>query len=304
VSSRGPLVSKTVITAALTGVLATRKQCPAIPYTPREIGEEAKRAAEAGAAIVHIHARTPDGAPDWNVDTFAQIFSEVRARTDVIINFSTGAVGIDAVERVAHIRELRPEMAALNMGSMNYAMYSEKSKSFYHDHVFANPFKDIQFFLETMNEAGVRPEMECFDAGHIGNTRPLLDMGVLKAPLQFSLIMGVLGGIPGTTRHLIDQVDSLPDGAHWQVIGISLNQWPLVAAAITLGGNVRVGLEDNFYLEEGRMAGSNGDLVEKAARLCRELGRGVASVAEARAQLSLDSEPRPAPTMGRSGPAS
>jgi len=294
---------KTIITAALTGVLSTRKQCPAIPYTPREIGEEAKRAADAGAAIVHIHARTPDGAPDWSVDTFAEIFSEVRTRTDAIINFSTGAVGIDAAERVAHIRELRPEMAALNMGSMNYAIYSEKSKTFHHDHVFANPFKDIQFFLETMNEAGVRPEMECFDAGHIGNTRPLVDMGVLRAPLQFSLIMGVLGGIPGTTRHLIDQVDSLPPGALWQVIGISLNQWPLVAAAITLGGNVRVGLEDNFYLEEGRMAGSNGDLVDKAARLCRDLGREVASVSEARAQLSLDTEPRPAPTMGRSGGA-
>jgi uncharacterized protein (DUF849 family) len=172
---------------------------------------------------------------------------------------------------------------------MNYAIYSEKRKVFYHDHVFANPFHDIQFFLETMNAAGVRPEMECFDAGHIGNTRPLIDMGVLQAPLQFSLIMGVLGGIPGTTRHLVDQVDSLPARSHWQVIGIGLNQWPLVAAAITMGGNVRVGLEDNFYVEEGRMARSNGELVEKAARLCGDLGRGVASIAEARSQLGLKS---------------
>src|SRR5579864_5607864 len=135
---------KVVITAALTGVLATREQCPAIPYTPREIAGEAKRAADAGAAIVHIHARTPDGGPDWSVETFAEIFSEVRARTDVIINFSTGAVGIDPAERVQHISRLRPEMAALNMGSMNYAIYSEKKKTFYHDHVFANPFKDIR----------------------------------------------------------------------------------------------------------------------------------------------------------------
>jgi uncharacterized protein (DUF849 family) len=134
--------------------------------------------------------------------------------------------------------------------------------------------------------------MECFDAGHIGNTRPFIDMGVLKPPMQFSLIMGVLGGIPGTTRHLVDQVDSLPNGSHWQVIGISLNQWPLVAAAITMGGNIRVGLEDNFYIEEGRMAASNGELVEKAARLCRDLGREVASIAEARSQLGLDAEPR------------
>jgi 3-keto-5-aminohexanoate cleavage enzyme len=291
VSSRGPL-TKTVITAALTGVLATREQCPAIPYTPKEIAEEARRAADAGASIVHIHARKPDGGPDWSVETFAEIFAEVRARSDVVINFSTGAVGIPPEERIAHIRDLRPEMAALNMGSMNYAIYSEKRKVFLHDHVFANPFRDIQLFLETMNKAGVRAEMECFDAGHIGNARPFIHMGVLEPPLQFSLIMGVLGGIPGTTRHLIDQVDSLPAGSHWQVIGISLNQWPLVAAAIPMGGNVRVGLEDNFYIEEGRMAGSNGELVEKAARLCRDLGREVASIAEARSQLGLSPSPR------------
>ena len=295
---------KVIITAALTGVLATRAQCPAIPYTPKEIGEEAKRAADAGAAIVHIHARTSEGGPDWRFETFAEIFAEVRSRTPVIVNFSTGAVGIPPEERVAHIRDLRPEMAALNMGSMNYAIYSEKRKAFHHDHVFANPFKDIQFFLETMNGGNIRPEMECFDAGHIGNTRPLIDMGVLKPPYQFSLIMGVLGGIPGTTRHLVDQVDSLPDESHWQVIGIGLNQWPLVAAAVTMGGNVRVGLEDNFYLEEGTMAKSNGTLVEKAARLCRDLGREVASATEARIQLGLDAEARPAPSLGRSGSAS
>src|SRR6202795_3746600 len=278
-------MTATIITAALTGVLATREQCPAIPYTPKEIGAEAKRAADAGAAIVHIHVRTPEGGPDWRQETFAEIFAEVRAHTDVILNFSTGAIGIPPDERIAHIRDLRPEMAALNMGSMNYAIYSEKRKAFHHDHVFANPFKDIQFFLEAMNKGGVRPEMECFDAGHIGNTRPLIDMGVLKPPYQFSLIMGVLGGIPGTTRHLVDQVDSLPADSHWQVIGISLNQWPLVAAAITVGGNVRVGLEDNFYLEEGKMAKSNGDLVEKAARLCSDLGRDIAAPSEARTQL-------------------
>ena len=285
-----------IITAALTGVIATRQQCPAIPYTPQEIGEEARRAAEAGAAIVHIHARTPEGEPDWSVSTFAEIFSEVRAHTDVIVNFSTGAVGVAPEERVAHIRELRPEMAALNMGSMNYAIYSEKKKTFYHDHVFANPFKDIQLFLETMNAAGVRPEMECFDAGHIANSRPLIDMGVLGPPFQFSLIMGVLGGIPGTTRQLVNQVDSLPQGSHWQVIGIGLNQWALAAAAITLGGNVRVGLEDNFYTEEGRMAKSNGDLVAKASRLVREIGREVAGVADARRILGLETQPRPAPS--------
>jgi 3-keto-5-aminohexanoate cleavage enzyme len=279
--------SPVVISAALTGVLATREQCPAIPYTPKEIAEEAKRAADAGAAIVHIHARTPEGGPEWRVETFAEILSEVRSRSDVIVNFSTGAIGVPVEQRIAHIRELRPEIGALNMGSMNYAMYSEKRKVFYHDHVFANPFRDIQFFLEAMNEAGVRPELECFDTGHIGNTAPLIDMGVLEPPFQFSLIMGVLGGIPGTTRHLTNQVESLPEGSHWQVIGIGLNQWALAAAAIAMGGNVRVGLEDNFYVEEGRMAKSNGELVEKAARLARDLGRPVASIDEARTILCL-----------------
>jgi len=187
-------------------------------------------------------------------------------------------------------------MAALNMGSMNYAIYSEKKKAFLHDHVFANPFKDIRLFLETMSAAKIRPEMECFDAGHIGNTRPLIDMGALAPPYQFSLIMGVLGGIPGTTRHLVDQVDSLPPDSHWQVIGVGLEQWPLVAAAITMGGNVRVGLEDNFYVEDGRMAKSNGDLVEKARRMAHDLGRDVATSAEARAQLGLEATPRPAPS--------
>ena len=276
-----------IVTAALTGVLATRDQCPAIPYTPKEIAEEAKRAADAGASIVHIHARNPDGGPEWSVETFAEIMSEVRARSDVIINFSTGAVGIPPEERIAHIRELRPEIGALNMGSMNYAIYSKKTKTFYHDHVFANPFKDIQFFLEAMNEAGVRPELECFDTGHIANTAPLIDMAVLKPPYQFSLIMGVLGGIPGTTRHLGNQVDSLPEDSHWQVIGIGLNQWSLAAAAITMGGNVRVGLEDNFYLEEGRMAKSNGELVEKSVRIARDLGRDVATIDQARQALCL-----------------
>jgi 3-keto-5-aminohexanoate cleavage enzyme len=276
-----------VITAALTGVLATREQCPAIPYTPKEIAEDARRAFDAGAAIVHIHARTPEGGPDWRVETFREIQSEVRARSNVILNFSTGAVGIPAEDRVAHIRELKPDIGALNMGSMNYAIYSAKKKAFYHDHVFANPFRDIQFFLEAMNGAGVRPELECFDTGHIANTAPLIDMGALRPPFQFSLIMGVLGGIPGTPRHLQNQVDTLPEGSFWQVIGIGLNQWSLVAAALAMGGNVRVGLEDNFYVEEGRMAKNNGELVEKAARLAQDVGRPVASVAEARKILCL-----------------
>ena len=281
-------MQKTIISAALTGVLATRDQCPAIPYTAEEIALEARRAVDAGASIVHIHARQPNGAPAFDVDSYRQIGIAVRQHCpDVIINYSTGAIGLDRELRIAHIRALKPDMAALNMGSMNYAIYSRQHKRFYHDMVFANPFGDIQYFLETMNDAGTRAEMECFDAGHINNAQPLLDMGVLAAPLQFSLIMGVMGGIPATTQSLVNQVNALPRDAHWQVIGIGVKQWRMVAAAITLGGNIRVGLEDNFYLREGEMARSNGDLVEKATRLVHDIGGEVASIAETRAHLQL-----------------
>ncbi len=281
-------MSKTIITAALTGVLTTRAQSPAIPYTPDEIAAEARRSVEAGAAIVHIHARQDDGRPAYDVATYARIDAAVRAQCpDVIINYSTGAVGVGRAERVAHIAALRPDLAALNMGSMNYAIYSARHKAFYHDHVFANPFGDILYFLEAMNAAGTRPELECFDTGHIHNTAPLIDMGVLRPPYQFSLIMGVLGGIPGTTKNLVQQVDALPAGAHWQVIAVGVRQWPLVSAAISLGGNVRVGLEDNLYLSPGQLAQSNGESVARAAELVRLVGGEVASVAAAREMLQL-----------------
>jgi 3-keto-5-aminohexanoate cleavage enzyme len=278
----------TIITAALTGVLATRQQSPAIPYTPVEIAEEARRSVAAGAAIVHIHARQDDGRPAYDVATYRRIDQEVRRRCpQVILNYSTGAIDISREERVGHIGALKPDLAALNMGSMNYAIYSSKAKAFYHDHVFANPFKDIRFFLEAMNEAGTRPEMECFDTGHINNARPLIDLGILRPPFQFSLIMGVLGGIPGTTKNLVQQVDALPDGSFWQVIGIGRQQWPLAAAAVTMGGNIRVGLEDNLYLPDGQLAKSNGESVTKAVELVQLIGGEVATIAEARQMLQL-----------------
>ncbi|MCA9797155.1 MAG: 3-keto-5-aminohexanoate cleavage protein, partial [Candidatus Eremiobacteraeota bacterium] len=159
------------------------------------------------------------------------------------------------------------------------------------DHVFENPFGDIAFYLEAMQEVKTCPEMECFDCGHIHNAQPLIDMGLLKAPLCFSLVMGVLGGIPASTKNLLHMVESLPQGANWQVIGIGRCQWPLVAAAITMGGNVRVGLEDNFYLNEGHMANSNAELVEKAVRLVHELGGSVASPADTRQRLEMTRAP-------------
>jgi len=279
---------KVIISAALTGVFATRKQSPYIPYTAEEIAEEARRAVEAGAAIVHIHARQDNGMPAFDVESYAMIDAAVKAVCDdVIINYSTGAIGIDRETRIHQVSALKPDMAALNMGSMNYAIYSRKAKTFYHDHIFANPFKDIQFFLEAMNEAGTRPEMECFDTGHINNAQPLIDLGILKPPYQFSLILGVLGGIPASTKNLVHQVDQLPDNSFWQLIGIGTKQWKWVAAALSMGGNVRVGLEDNLYLPDGSVAKSNGESVAKAVELARLVGMEPASVAEAREVLKL-----------------
>ncbi len=276
-----------MITCALSGVLANRQQCPAIPYTPEEYAAEAKRAYEAGAAVVHIHARKPDGSPSYDVADYKNIYDAIVAACPVIINFSTGAVGISTETKIAAVRALKPALAALNMGSMNYAKYNQKKKSFVFELVFPNPFTEIISLVSQMKELGVKPEMECFDSGHICNSFPLIDMGLLVPPYQYSLIMGVLGGISPTVETLVQQVRLLPPRSDWEVIGISDDQWRMVAAAIALGGNVRVGLEDNFYVLPGVMAKSNGDLVAKAARMIRDQGREVAGIDECRNRLGL-----------------
>jgi uncharacterized protein (DUF849 family) len=285
------LEDKVIITAALTGVLANRDQCPAIPYTPVEIAEEAKRAYDAGATVVHIHGRTDDGAPSWDLETFRQIKEEVRKRCPIILNFSTGTMDDEISMQAAIIRELKPEIAALNMGTMNYAKYSPKRKQFVFDMVFPNTFGKIEQFLDVMNAAGVKPELECFDAGHTNSIWPLYDMGKLGKPTQFSFIMGVLGGLPTSIEALQLQKQTIPADATWEVIGIGKEQWRLVASALVLGGNIRVGLEDNFYLPDGTMASSNGALVEQAAKLVQLTGRQVAGIDEARRLLSLSPTP-------------
>lgn len=281
------LEDKVIITCALSGVLANRDQCPHIPYTPVEIADEAKRAWDAGATVVHIHGRTDDGGPSWELETFRQIKEEIRKRCPIILNFSTGTMDDDISMQAAIIRELKPEIAALNMGTMNYAKYSAKRKQFVFDMVFPNTFGKIEQFLDVMNEAGVKPELECFDAGHTNSVWPLYDMGKLKKPTQYSFIMGVLGGLPTSIEALQLQKQTIPPGSTWEVIGIGREQWRFVASALVLGGNIRVGLEDNFYLPSGTMASSNGELVEHAARLVELTGRQVATIDEARAQLSL-----------------
>ncbi len=276
-----------MITCALSGVVANREQCPGIPYTPEEYAAEAKRAYDAGAAVVHLHARSPDGAPSYEVADYRAIYDAVTAACPVIINFSTGAIGISTEQKTAHIRAIAPAIGALNMGSMNYAKYHRAKKRFVFEFVFENAFSEIRQIVQAMNEVGTKPEMECFDVGQIGNSFPLIDMGLLEPPYQYSLIMGVLGGIPPTVGGLTSMVSQLPPSSDWEVIGISQDQWRMVAAAIAIGGNIRVGLEDNFYLSRGVMARSNGDLVDKAARMVRDQGREVATVEQCRERLGL-----------------
>jgi uncharacterized protein (DUF849 family) len=284
---------KVVVTCAVTGVLANRKQCAAIPYTPVEIAEECKRAYDAGAAVVHIHARNDDGSPTFEPKVFAAIKEEVRARCPIILNFSTGTIGDDIKQQVEILETLKPEIAALNMGTMNYSKYSKSQKKFVFDMVFPNKYAKIVGLLEAMNRAGVKPELECFDTGHTNGTWPLFDMGVLKTPVQFSFIVGVLGGIPMSVESLqlqrqIAQTILPKGGFDWEVIGISHGHWRMLASALVLGGNIRTGLEDHLYLPNGEMASSNGALVDQACALARATGREPATVEEARKMLGLD----------------
>jgi uncharacterized protein (DUF849 family) len=278
-----------VITCSISGALANRDQCPAIPYTPAEYAAEARRIVDEGGVMIHIHARKPDGTPSYEVEDFEAISQAIRDEVgdEVIVNFSTGTIGVPVAKRVEYLRACRPEVAALNMGSMNYAKYSRSRRTFVFDMVFPNPFSEIIELLEAMNELGIKPEHECFDIGHVGSLEPLIDMGVLHTPLHVDCVMGVVGGIPSSARNLAAMVDNIPAGSHWGVIGISRDQWMLVAAALTLGGSVRVGLEDNLYLPDGRMARSNGELIAKAREMAQDVGRRPATVQEARAMLAV-----------------
>jgi uncharacterized protein (DUF849 family) len=286
-----------VISCSISGVIANRDQCPAIPYTPAEYAAEARRAVDEGASQIHIHARTPDGTPSYEIEDFQAITEAILAEVgDVIVNYSTGAIGIPIEKRLEYLRACKPDVAALNMSSMNYAKYSKRRKDFVFKAVFENSFDTIIEFLTEMKALGIKPENECFDAGHVANLDPLIDMGLLEEPLQVSLVMGVTGGIRPTPRNVTlmsDQIPGGPEGPNqWQTIGISRDQWKLLAAALVLGGNVRAGVEDNLYLPNGEMCKSNGELIAKARQMAEDIGRRAATVAEARELLGIPKRER------------
>ena len=198
-----------LITCLISGAIANREQCPAIPYTPAEYGAEARRIVDEGGVMIHIHARKPDGTPSYEVEDFQAITDAIREQVGdrVIINFSTGTIGVPVAKRIDYLRACRPEVAALNMGSMNYAKYSRSRRDFVFKMVFANPFEEIIELLAAMNELRIKPEHECFDVGHVGSLPPLIDMGVLHEPLHVDCVMGAEGAVEIVMRRQVEEAE-------------------------------------------------------------------------------------------------
>ncbi len=269
-------MEKLIITVAVIGAEVTKADNPALPITPEEIAEETHRAYLAGASMVHLHVRDEEGKPTQDTGVFRKAMDLIRARCDIILQVSTGgAVGMTGEERVKPI-SLGPEMASLTCGTVNFG-----------GGVFWNPPDLIEDFARKMKEAEVKPEIEVFEAGMIHNAMRLVWKDVLNLPLHFDFVMGVPGGIGGHLRDLIYLVESIPQGSTWSVAGIGKYELPLAAAAIILGGHVRVGFEDNIFYTKGVLADNNAQLVSRVKRLALELGRGVASPQEARRILGL-----------------
>ena len=271
-------MEKLIITAAICGAEVTKEQNPAVPYTVEEIVREAKSAYDAGAAIVHLHVREDDGTPTQSRERFKLCIDAIKKEIpDVILIPSTGgAVGMTAEERLQPT-ELYPEMATLDCGTCNFG-----------DDVFENTLPMMRDFGKRMLENHIKPEYECFEMGHLESILALAKKGqVPGAPMQFNFVLGVPGCTPATVGNLDWLVRRIPEGSTWTATGIGRNAFTLAAAAIVMGGNVRVGFEDNLYLSKGVLAKSNGELVAKVVRLANELGREIATPAEARKILGL-----------------
>ena len=271
-------MEKLIITAAICGAEVTKEQNPAVPYTVEEIVREAKSAYDAGAAIVHVHVREDDGTPTQSKERFKECIEAIyKEIPDVILIPSTGgAVGMTAEERLQPT-ELMPEMATLDCGTCNFG-----------DEVFENTIPMMRSFGKRMMENGIKPEFECFEMGHVDTVLNMVKKGELPGPpLQFNFVLGVPGCTTATVPNLCWLVNAIPEGSTWTATGIGRHAFTLAAAAIAMGGNVRVGFEDNLYLERGVLAKSNGELVAKVVRIAKELGREIATPEEARKILGL-----------------
>ncbi|MBT9288231.1 BKACE family enzyme [Prosthecodimorpha staleyi] len=300
------MARKVVITCAVTGSIHTPSMSPHIPVTADEIAEAAIGAAEAGAAIVHLHARDPhDGRPDQSPERFLPFLSRIKQQSDVVVNITTGGAATMTIEeRLRPVATFKPEVASLNMGTMNFGLYPmlERFKTFKHDwerpylegsreRIFKNTFADIETILTTCAENGTRFEIECYDIGHLYTLAHFVERGLVKPPFFVQSVFGILGGIgphPEDVAHMKRTADRLfGDAYRWSVLGAGRHQMPIAAMAAAMGGNVRVGLEDSLWLGKGRFAASNAEQVAHVRRIIEGLGLEIASPAEARNILEL-----------------
>jgi 3-keto-5-aminohexanoate cleavage enzyme len=288
-------MEKLIITAAVTGGLTTRKQNPNLPHTPQEIARAAIESWKAGASIVHLHVRDPlTGERVHKVELFEETIRIIRDECDVICNVTTG-VGPNAPlsERIAIIPRLsadpkvKPEMASLNCGSLNFGMLNRKTREFTLNDVQMNPWATMLQFADTMKEYGVKPELEIYDTAMINNAMVLLSLDALEKPLHFQFVLGVLGGMQATVDNLIILKNLVPPGASWSVCSIGINIYIIAPVAIAVGGHVRLGLEDCIHIAPGVLADSNAQMVAKIVRMAGEMGREVATPNEARQMLDL-----------------
>lgn len=292
-------MDKLVITCAVTGSLSQRGegrgQSPYLPVTPDEIAAESRRAFEAGAAVLHLHARDPvTGAPTADLEIFAEVVEKVRAACPgAIVNCTTGGgIGMTDEERIAIVPRVKPDMASFNMGSMTYGVYNPAAKKWVLDYPWMNSFQSMSTFGRVMRENGTKPELEIYDTAMLNNAQLLCEAGVLEKPLHFQFVMGLPGQvIPATARnllHLAETARLLDPGCTFSACAAGRAQFPIVTVAAILGAaNIRTGMEDNIHLAQGVLARSNGELVEKTVRLATDVGREVATVREARAILRL-----------------
>ena len=297
---------KVIITCAVTGSIHTPSMSPYLPVTPQEIAEAAIGAAEAGAAIVHLHARDPvDGSPTQDPKYFREFAPEIKRRSDVVLNFTTGGAATMTIEeRLQPALQLKPEVASLNMGSMNFGLFPmlQRYKEFKHawertylatsdDRIFKNTFKDIEYILTSCAANRTRFEIECYDIGHLYTAKHFLDRGIVKPPLFIQSVFGILGGIgahPEDVAHMKRTADRLfGDQYRWSVLGAGRNQLPIAAQSAAMGGNVRVGLEDSLWLGPGTLAESNAAQVRAARQIIEGLGLDVATPDDARKILGL-----------------
>jgi len=289
-------LDKVIITAAVTGSQPSREMNPNLPVTPEEIATSAIECLDAGASIVHVHVRDPQtGVRSTDFHLYEEVVERTRAKSNMIINLTTGPGGqvfmdadlnhdlehtilMTADQRVEHIQKLKPEMCSLDIGSTNFGSM-----------VFVNPEVVVDRMAAKMKEAGVKPEVEIFDFGHIKIAKRLMKLGLLEENAHFQLCMGTNGGVPATAKISTMLADELPGGVTWSIFGVGRTQFPMVAMGAVMGGHIRVGMEDNIYLSQGVLCDSNAQLVERAVGIIRAVGKEVASVDEARTMLGLAS---------------